>query len=66
MQRIGVEFPKPRFQNGGTRSHRPHGLLFRPAFSVSLVGISLSQRGKHLLLLSNYLFFHFWSALSVK
>jgi hypothetical protein len=59
MQQPGIKFTKPRFQNGGPRSHRPHGLLFRPAFSVPLVGISLSQRGKYLLLLSIHLFLHF-------
>lgn len=39
----------PRFQNGGTRPHRSNGLLFGPASSVSLVGISLCQGGKYLL-----------------
>ena len=39
----------PRFQNGGTRSHRSNGLLFGPASSVSLVGISLCQGGKYFL-----------------
>ena len=39
----------PRFQNGGTRSNRSNGLLFGPASSVSLVGISLCQGGKYLL-----------------
>lgn len=58
MQGSGIKFTKPRFQNGGTRSHRSHGLLFRPSFSVSLVGISLSQRGKYLFLLLFHLFLH--------